>query len=115
MMLEVWRAVTWPFVATIFWWVAGRSMEALLAARKKNILPRVSWFELLLAFAAMLYTSLIIIALTIEGSAEDQPIRAPVLIFGIMWIMLGSCTFAARFMQWRLRKRLATGPALAQG
>jgi hypothetical protein len=31
------RAIAWPILAMVFWWIAGRGAEALAAARRKNV------------------------------------------------------------------------------
>lgn len=44
-----WRALSWPFAGIVFWWFAGRGIEALLAARRSIPYPRLSRIETVLA------------------------------------------------------------------
>jgi len=46
---ELWRSFTWPIVGVIFWWIAGRGLEALLACRRRVLLPVITWIEVLVA------------------------------------------------------------------
>ena len=39
MLAEVWRALSWPFAGILFWWCAGRGIEALRAAGKAVVAP----------------------------------------------------------------------------
>src|SRR5262249_55928229 len=45
-----WRAVTWPLLGMVFWWIAGRGVDALIAARRKVLAPRIAWTETVLGF-----------------------------------------------------------------
>src|SRR5882724_13188324 len=37
MFSQMWRAVSWPFVGIVFWWMAGRGVEGLVAALRRAI------------------------------------------------------------------------------
>lgn len=45
MNFRLWRAITWPVVGIVFWWIAGRGIEGLIAARQRLIRPRITWIE----------------------------------------------------------------------
>jgi hypothetical protein len=38
--LMTWRAISWPLVGILFWWSAGRGIDALLSARRDLIQPK---------------------------------------------------------------------------
>jgi hypothetical protein len=44
MFFEHWRALSWPLMGIVFWWSAGKGLEALLAARKSHAFP-LSWIH----------------------------------------------------------------------
>ena len=54
MLPEEWRALTWPFAGILFWWCAGRGMEALQATRRSVVSPRLTWVETALAIVLLL-------------------------------------------------------------
>lgn len=105
---ELWRSFTWPVVGVIFWWIAGRGIEALLACRRRVLLPAISWIEV---FVASLICSL---CFTIcFGFLLDPNWRADFIYPWILalsasglWILLGAATVAARLAQWRIRRQL---------
>jgi hypothetical protein len=54
MLPEEWRALTWPFAGILFWWCAGRGIEALQATRRSVVSPRLTWFETTVAVVLLL-------------------------------------------------------------
>src|SRR6266496_4747468 len=46
---QTWRAITWPYIGLLFWWSAGRGIEALISGRRGSIAPRLTWVETILA------------------------------------------------------------------
>ena len=55
MLPEFWRSISWPFFGIVFWWIAGRGIEALVASRRDLLSPAITWIEV---FVASLITSL---------------------------------------------------------
>jgi len=53
--LWTWRAITLPLIGILFWWIAGRSMEALLAARPQLVRPRIRWIEAVVGATLLLF------------------------------------------------------------
>jgi len=88
-----WRAITWPFVGLIFWWIAGRSVEALLAARRTIVRPSISWIETGIGVYLLLWGIIILVAPLCSGS-------------GAMWAVLGAAIVIARIAQRKIRFRL---------
>jgi hypothetical protein len=102
-----WRAVTWPLLALPFWWMAGRGAEALSAAWRKLLLPRIRWFETLLSFGMMAGGVTAAIGLGFFAGADpvDPQLRLFVAAF-VMWALLGSLTVVAKLAQWRINKKI---------
>jgi hypothetical protein len=99
---RLWRAVSWPIVGLIFWWVAGLGVEALFSARRGETRPNINWIHTFIGLLA-LACGAICLFLPLYG-VEDSPI--PVALFGVaggMWVLLGGSTVAARTIQWRIR------------
>jgi hypothetical protein len=114
---DTWRALSWPFVGILFWWFLGRSVEALRAARRSVVHPRISWIET--AFAIILLgaglVTLIGMLTTTPDDRSDLQFMT-LLAGGILWAALAAVTITARFLQWRVAKRDAaaqtmTGPS----
>jgi len=40
-----WRAISWPLLGILFWWSAGRGIEALIATRRGLVQPEISWVK----------------------------------------------------------------------
>ncbi len=105
---EYWRSISWPIVGIIFWWIAGRGIDALLASRSRNLFPKITIAE---TIVALLLTGSV--GLLFAGFIIDPSIRAEFILpwrLGIvscvLWIFLGAATVVARVVQWRLRRQL---------
>jgi hypothetical protein len=104
---DLWRAVTWPFGGLVFWWIAGRAIDALIAARRRLIAPSITWTETGVGVLS-LASGVILCALSVMIRMESNPIVSwqLVALAGAIWSLLGAATIAARFIQWRLRHSL---------
>src|SRR5260370_17287202 len=47
---QTWNAIALPVLGMVFWWIAGRGADALLAARRKILAPRIGWPEAIVGF-----------------------------------------------------------------
>lgn len=71
MNFEVWRSISWPLLCLPLWWIAGRGLEALLAARAMYqgapvcATPRIGWIETSVASLIMLACGFIIVCFVI--------------------------------------------------
>src|SRR5258707_11157311 len=83
---EWWRALTWPIVGLIFWWLAGRGMEALLAARSRLISPALTWAEAIVAALICICMGVILIGLTSRMTT----------VACFLWLILVLATVGAR-------------------
>jgi hypothetical protein len=102
---RAWRAVTWPLLGMVFWWIAGRGLDALVAARRKALSPRIGWTETVLGFVlgAGGLVGVIAFLFTAGPDLHDRQLQLLMSAAG-MWGLLGSLTVAARVVQWRMRK-----------
>jgi hypothetical protein len=39
---KTWRVISWPLIGILFWWSGGRGLEALLAARRHLVRPKLA-------------------------------------------------------------------------
>ena len=109
--LQTWRVISWPLVGCLFWWVAGRGIEGLIAARRRLILPRITWIETIPSGALCLFCAVASVCLPMfSGHDGDFPMKLFVAGLG-MWAVLGGAVVAARVAQWRIRK----GESLTDG
>jgi len=98
---EWWRALTWPIVGLIFWWLAGRGIEALLAARSHLISPALTWAEAIVAALICICMGVILMGLTSRMTT----------VACFLWLILGLATVGARVLQWRMRADVRSEPA----
>lgn len=113
MLPETWRAISWPLAGILFWWCAGRGIEAMRSARKAAIYPRMTLIET--AFAAVLVciglATLVGIITSTPDDRRDVQFLA-LIAGGSIWGILASFTVIARILQWRILKRAAVEPLL---
>lgn len=104
---ELWRSVTMPIVGTVFWWIVGRAWEALAAARKRSLLPALTWMDLLVGTLLMIlfggFGFGLIVSSDREGTIYPWQWRAAVCL---LWGTLGLSIVAARLLQGSLRKQM---------
>jgi len=109
MFMWTWRDLSWPIIGIFFWWLAGRSIEALLFSRHKMLLPKIRWWEVVVSLPAFAFGAIWAVGLCIDQSARTKfPFWMLLAILGSMWLVLGASTSVAYFVQWRLRRRLAS-------
>jgi hypothetical protein len=106
MELMMWRVISWPLVGILFWWSAGRGIEALLAARRHLVQPQISWIETVVGAALFLFCSVAAVCVPLSAGVEDGFSLKP-LVAGLgTWAALGAAMVAARVTQWRTRRGL---------
>jgi hypothetical protein len=104
---KTWRAVTWPLIALPFWWMAGRGAEALAAARRKLLVPRLRWAETVISFLLMAGGLTLAVAFFFDGPERGEPLDRLFATALGMWGLLGSLTVVAKLAQWRIKKQTA--------
>ncbi len=100
---ESWRALIWPLVGTLFWWLAGRGADALSASCRRTIRPGLHWIEVAWAVVLLLVgiVALIGIVTSTPDDRADKDFMA--LVYGgLLWGILSGVTVTARFRQWRI-------------
>lgn len=103
-----WRDLSWPILGIFFWWLAGRSIEAL-PSRRKILLPKTRWWEVVVSLPVSAFGAIWAAGLCIDQSTRPEFHLWMLLVgLGSMWFVLGSSTSVSYFMQWRLRRRLAS-------
>jgi hypothetical protein len=104
---RVGRAIAWPILAMVFWWIAGRGAEALAAARRKKVRPRIGWLETVIGFLLLSGGVTIVVGVEVF-SGEDRHVLQLLAAIGALWASLGGLSVAAKVVQWRLQRRIAT-------
>jgi hypothetical protein len=104
--LMTWRAISWPVLGFLFWWGAGRGIDALLAARQRLVRPKISWVDAAVGIALFLFCGIAAICFPIFGYSDrdpDFPLRLFSFGFG-MWALLAGVVVTAKFCQRRIHK-----------
>jgi hypothetical protein len=104
---DFWRSFSWPFLGIIFWWIVGRGIDALLAARSHVVAPGITWAETVVASLVTLGSAAGITAIIVDPSVRSDlilPWRWALASFGL-WNVLGLVTILARVAQWRIRRQ----------
>ena len=102
-----WMPVTWPLYGIVFWWMAGRAVEALIAARKRSLIPRIGPPEVTVAIALLLFGGFLSLGFAFTNTPLD--LDSYLLAAGAaLWGLIGLLMLLARIMQWRVRKVLNT-------
>jgi len=100
--LRTWRVISWPIIGILFWWSAGRGIEALIAGRRRLVSPKITWPETVIAAALFLFCGIAAVSLPLSGyHGGNFPLILWTLGSGT-WAVLGGLTVGARVMQWRL-------------
>ncbi len=116
MSFQYWRALAWPVVGIILWWLAGRGVEALIAAFRGFVGPAITWAEIVAALLMVVVGAFGLLAPIEADVRSDLSLPSGFLCAaGSLWLLLGSTVMASCVMQWRIRRRSApasTGGAI---
>jgi hypothetical protein len=116
MQIREWRTASWPFVGLIFWWMAGRGVEAIGAGvrffassareeaeRQYRRAPRLHWIELAIGTALVVVGAVSCYVLAsgngVLGLATDYVMAAG----AGLWAALGLMSVIGGIVQWRVR------------
>jgi hypothetical protein len=110
MLTESWRALIWPLVGIVFWWLTGRGIEALSASFQRTIHPRLHWMEVTWAVVLVVVgiVTFIGIVTSTPDDRRDKDFMA-LMYGGLLWGVVAGLTVTARFRQWRIRKSNLAG------
>ena len=109
MTFRLWRAISWPVVGILFWWIAGRGIEGLLAARQRLIRPRITWIETITGAALFTFCAVAAVCMPLFSGSDEHFFMSIFVAASLMWSAIGGAVVAGRVAQWRLRKRLIGG------
>ena len=100
--VRTWRVISWPIIGILFWWCAGRGIEALIAGRRHLVDPQITWPETVLAVVLFLFCGITAVSLPLSAQHDRSfPLLLWILGSGT-WALLAGLTIAARVLQWRL-------------
>ena len=106
--LMTWRAISWPALGILFWWSAGRGIDAILSARQRLIQPKISWIEAAIGIVFFVFCSAAAICFPIYGYNAHDP-DFPLRLFSCgfaMWALLAGLAVTAKLRQHRLCKHI---------
>lgn len=112
---EFWRSLTWPVVGIFFWWLVGRALDALVSARRRVLLPAITWIEVAVGSLLVVFCAAICVGFLTDASMREEffyPWRWAAAAC-LLWIVLAAVIPAARFVQWRVRRKIAAKPRAA--
>ncbi len=66
-----WNAMFLPFAGLVFWWSAGRGLEAFIASTRKMVYPRLTRIETVFA-SALLLVGIVMVVVTFSGAIEEN-------------------------------------------
>jgi hypothetical protein len=105
MSVQLWRGLTFPISGMVFWWIAGRAAEALVAINYRQLMPKIGWVEtvtglLIMAGGATLLGGMLFGLSPSERDWQSTRLAAA----GGLWALLGALSVIARFRQSRFKK-----------
>jgi len=101
-----WRTISWPIIGILFFYIGGRGIEAFLALLKKQIEPRLAWFDMAFSVMSFLASLVLLSGLIFARDLLEEVHTSFVFSVGVMWLFLSTNCFACRVWQWRLRRKL---------
>lgn len=104
--LRTWRVISWPIIGILFWWCAGRGIEALIAARRRLVNPQITWPETVMAVVLFLFCGITAISLPLSGQHNKSLPLILWILGSATWAILAGLTIAARVLQWRLTTQM---------
>jgi hypothetical protein len=105
----LWAALSWPVLALVFWWIAGRAVDALFALRYRQLGPRITLIEAIVGGVLMLGGIGVVIGFAASAPAQiyTSTTTGSAITSGGLWAVLGGLSVVARFRQQGLRSVLA--------
>jgi hypothetical protein len=97
-----WRALVFPLVGMVFWFVVGRGLEGLQAARRRTPSPSIIWIEFGISLFVIVACAMLCVGMVVDPSIREELVLPWQAAFAssVMWILLGGTAATGRFMQW---------------
>ena len=90
----------------VFWWIAGRAAEALVAINHRQLVPKIGWVETVAGFLVMAGGATFLGGMLFGLSPSQRDWESTRLAAaGGLWALLGALSVVARFRQWRFSKK----------
>ena len=106
MSVQLWHGIIYPVLGMVFWWIAGRAAEALVALNYRQLMPKIGWVETVAGFLVMAGGATIFGGMLFGLSPSQRDWKSTRLAAaGGLWALLGALSVVARFRQWRFRKK----------
>ena len=106
-MFQYWRALAWPLVGIVLWWIAGRGIEAMVAVFRGVVQPSLTYAEVIAAVLFAALGAVLFVGSILDPiSPNDTLSQLTFVTAGAMWALLGATIITARIGQWRIRRRL---------
>jgi len=104
--VQLWRGITFPVSGLVFWWIAGRAAEALVAIKYGQLMPKIGWVETVVGFLVMAAGATFLGGMLFGVSPSQRDWESTRLAAaGGLWALLGALSVVARFQQWRFLKK----------
>jgi len=104
---RAWRDLIIPVLGIVFWWAAGRGLEALINASRKSISPRIGPPETALAIAIFVFAAPMSLMWLYDAHFRAEFDSRFLAAGSGLWAVLTAITLTARIAQWRIRRTLA--------
>ena len=101
-----WRVISWPLLGLVFWWGAGRGIDALLAARKRLLQPKMTGVEVVIGSVCFVSFAIAAVCFPLFSGKGHDP-GFPLALFSLgfaMWAVLSATVILAKVLQWRMAK-----------
>ena len=102
---QLWHGVTLSIFALLFWLIAGRATEALVAINDRQLKPKIGWLETVTGFLLMAGGATILGGMLFDFSLNWDWRSIRLAAGGGLWALLGSLSVIARFRKWRFTKK----------
>jgi hypothetical protein len=105
-----WAALSEPFLGILFWWMAGRGIEALLSALGGVTQPRLRPIEAAMGLVELTSGGLLAM-IPITDPDTSRFVNITMLSGGLIWLGLGAAVIVAWVLQLRLRRKVPSATA----
>lgn len=105
MEFKTWRVISWPLIGILFWWSAGRGVEALLAARRQLADPRITSTETAVGAVMFAFCAIAAVCLPLYAGGDSEFPYKFWTAGSILWSAMGGTVVAARIAQFQVRRR----------